>query len=188
MKVFGDMLPPLDVKIYRATRAELDAVLLTLTSASSWLHSIGITEQWPASFVDDPVWADRFGTWIDERRVYIGFDAARGMLGCFRLMDSDEHIWVDEPGSALYLHSLAVWRFAAGWGVAQTMLDWALRHAARRGVDELRLDCWAGNERLRRYYLEAGFEFRGEARIPEDADQLGANREYWVVKFAKKVR
>ena len=59
----------------------------------------------------------------------------------------------------------------------------ACEHAALRGAGELRLDCWAGNERLKRYYLDAGFEARGETEV---VDEDGSR--YWVTRFAKKVR
>jgi ribosomal protein S18 acetylase RimI-like enzyme len=102
-------------------------------------------------------------------------------------MPSDPQIWGDGGNSHLYLHSLAVRRATAGTGVASAMLDWAYEYAASQGAEELRLDCWAGNERLVHYYATAGFEPRGEANIPGEADQLGANRAYWVAKFAKRV-
>lgn len=160
----------------------MHAVLSILTNAGSWLHSIGITEQWPASFLDDPAWGQRFTRWVDQGKVYVAFDANRGVLGCFRLEYADEAIWPGSHGSAVYLHSLAVWRYAAGWGIAAKMLDWAARHAEQRGADELRLDCWAGNQRLLRYYLDAGFEPRGEVDVDD------GERRYTVARFAKATR
>src|SRR4051812_14778406 len=167
---------------------DLTAVLGVLDDAAAWLQSIGVTKQWPASFSGDATWLKRFERWVRDGKVYIARDDDGAAVGCFRLMLSDDHIWPLEPVKALYLHSLAVTRLSAGQGIARQLLEFALEVAGAKAVDELRLDCWAGNDRLRRYYTDAGFEFRGEARIPEDADQRGANRQYWVAKFAKKVR
>jgi ribosomal protein S18 acetylase RimI-like enzyme len=180
-------LGPLEVVIRRAEFDEVRAVLLILTNAGTWLHSMGITEQWPATFHDKPEWQDRFDRWTREGRVFVADGGLRGILGCFRLMDADDAIWGASRDSALYLHSLAVVRYMAGEGVAKKMLDTALRITARRGCDELRLDCWAGNERLRRYYLHAGFEFRGEAAVHSDRSEHGSDGTYSVAKFAKRV-
>jgi GNAT superfamily N-acetyltransferase len=178
----AELMGPLTVKVRRAVAEEVRTVLLVLTNAGAWLHSKGLTEQWPASFIDDPAWQDRFDRWTAEGRVFVADGGLRGVLGCFRLMDADDHIWAGEPGAALYLHSLAVVRWAANQGVAKQMLDWAVDHAASMGVDELRLDCWGGNDRLRRYYVDAGFQARGEVEVV-DSEQ----GRYSVALFAKRV-
>jgi GNAT superfamily N-acetyltransferase len=97
--------------------------------------------------------------------------------GTFRLLETDERVWPEAaPGEALYLHSLAVCRSAAGSGLALQMLDWARARARERGCSELRLDCWAGNERLKRYYLEAGFEPRGDITLAFDGRAFNSSR------------
>jgi len=166
---------------------ELDDVLGVLDDAAAWLQVIGMTEQWPASFSAEPAWVERFTRWTAEGRVFIARDANGVAVGCFRLLDADDHIWTNESGSALYLHSLAVVRRAAGQDVAKAMLDWAVAFAARRGIEELRLDCWAGNERLKRYYVDAGFDPRGEAMVASEPDGENDHKDYYVAKFAKKV-
>jgi GNAT superfamily N-acetyltransferase len=105
---------------------------------------------------------------------------------CFRLVAEDAHIWPHDSKVCLYLHSLAVRRTVAGRSVASTMLDWAVQYATSQGSDELRLDCWAGNNRLRRYYEDAGFEARGEALVASEAGV--DHQDYYVAKFAKKTR
>jgi protein-tyrosine phosphatase len=97
-------------------------------------------------------------------------------------MPNDDHIWPADPVKALYLHSLAVIRPSAAQGVAGQLLSSALEIATNAGVDELRLDCWAGNERLKRYYVGAGFDPRGEIEVDD------AGSRYRVALFAKSVR
>jgi ribosomal protein S18 acetylase RimI-like enzyme len=104
------------------------------------------------------------------------------VVGVFQLLESDEEVW---PGAApedgLYLHSLAVRRSVAGHGVAEMLLAWARVATAARGRLELRLDCWAGNERLRRYYAEQGFHYRGDVTVTSED-----GRTYACSRFAKR--
>jgi GNAT superfamily N-acetyltransferase len=69
---------------------------------------------------------------------------------------------------------LAVAREAAGSGLGGELLKAACTLAAQLGFAYLRLDCPAGNERLRRYYLDAGFDYCG------DVQTRGPNGENWV--------
>jgi GNAT superfamily N-acetyltransferase len=176
------------VTIGPATPHELDDVLAVLDDAAAWLQAIGVTEQWPASFSGDPAWVARFSSWVADGRLFIARDAAGAAAGCFRLMPNDRHIWGDDGGANLYLHSLAVRRASAGDGVAAAMLAWACDYAGSHGAEELRLDCWAGNDRLVRYYADAGFEPRGVEHVVEGEGGLWSMPAYWVAKFARRLR
>jgi GNAT superfamily N-acetyltransferase len=176
------------VTIGPATPHELDDVLAVLDDAAAWLQAIGVTGQWPASFSGEPAWVERFRDWAGDGRLFIACDDAGAVVGCFRMMLSDRHIWGDDNGSNLYLHSLAVRRAVASAGIGAAMLTWACDYAARAGVAELRLDCWAGNDRLVRYYTDAGFESRGVALVAEGEGGMRSMPAYWVAKFAKRLR
>ncbi|MGK3209050.1 GNAT family N-acetyltransferase [Amycolatopsis sp. MEPSY49] len=63
----------------------------------------------------------------------------------------------DDPGSALYLHHLAVGRAFAGRRIGAWLLDQAAAEAGRRGKRYLRLDAWTSNTRLHDYYRSQGF-------------------------------
>jgi GNAT superfamily N-acetyltransferase len=67
----------------------------------------------------------------------------------------------DLPGEApertLELYQLYL---RAGWhgtGVAQCLMDWALREARRRGASHLQLSVFVDNHRARRFYEHFGF-------------------------------
>ncbi|MCZ6465192.1 MAG: GNAT family N-acetyltransferase [Proteobacteria bacterium] len=62
------------------------------------------------------------------------------------------------PAPAAYLYKLAVARFAAGRQIGHRLVAWAESWTRGRGLPRLRLDCWDGNEVLRRYYRDLGFE------------------------------
>ena len=87
----------------------------------------------------------------------LAHDGARLAGGCI-LTHTPTPEWDGKPGAALYLHKLAVARFAAGRGLGQRLLAESERHATAQRLELLRLDCWDGNDVLRRYYRDAGFQ------------------------------
>ncbi len=153
------------VTIHAATPDEFDDVLSVLDEAGAWLHSIGITQQWPRSFSQRQGMPETFTDQLQGGILYVAREDAE-VVGTLRLTEDDARVWPEtEAGEALYLHSFAVRRSVAGSSVASEMLAWARARAAALGRQELRLDCWAGNQRLRCYYTDAGFEFRGERSV-----------------------
>ena len=158
----------MNLTIRPTTGADLPEVLSVLDDAAAWLQSIGMTEQWPRVISDDATWVARVSRFAAEGRFYV---AHRGGVtaGVFHLRDEPGldggpgAFWavqeLQQP--AVYLFQLAVRRWVAGSGVAAAMLDWAFELARGQGR-VLRLDCWAGNEKLRRYYLEHDFGHLGD--------------------------
>ena len=45
-----------------------------------------------------------------------------------------------------------------GHGVAQEMMDWAIRHGREHGAREIILSVYVDNHRARRFYQRYGFE------------------------------
>jgi RimJ/RimL family protein N-acetyltransferase len=178
----------MNVSIRPTTGADLPGVLAVLDDAAAWLHSIGMREQWPRVISEDATWVARLTTFASEGRMYLAFDGDAA-VGTFHLRDdpglggSPGAWWWPEGAllaqSAVYLFTLAVRRCVAGQGVAGAMLDWAFE-AARGRERVLRLDCWAGNEKLRRYYAEAGFQHLGDV-----AGQASDGRFYEVSRFQR---
>ncbi|MEV4143993.1 GNAT family N-acetyltransferase [Amycolatopsis sp. NPDC049691] len=88
--------------------------------------------------------------------------AAAVAVGTMVLRDTHPaDLWLpaDDPGSALYLHHLAVDRAFAGRRVGSWLLDQAAVEAGRRGKRFVRLDAWTTNTRLHDYYRGQGFRF-----------------------------
>lgn len=122
-----------------------------------------------------------FETWPSEDfmsaggrgRVLLRDAAARGELfivwldgaavATFTLQSVDLDCWPDAPPDGLYLHRLGVRR--AGAGIGRWVLDWCKRQVEVRGRAHLRLDCLAADAKIRRYYEEAGFRWRGDATV-----------------------
>lgn len=128
-----------------------------LTEAALWLRNRGM-----------PLWAPEELTATHlSREVRLGlfFLAWSGpaAVGVMRLTASDPLCWPDAArGEALYLHSLAVRRIAAGGRASAAMLRTATQRAARRGARYLRLDCEPARASLRRAYERLGFSLHSE--------------------------
>lgn len=167
-----------------AARQEATDVFAVLDEAAAYLQQIGVSEQWPPSFSADPAWAVLLPRLVGGGLIQVTREdgAAVGVfyLGDRPNPDGDAAAWAGVPGAASYLGLLAVRREAAGRGVARAMLDWAAGCATAAGLP-LRLDCWAGNDRLRRFYHEAGFSHKGDVQVTSLRD----GRTYAVSRFER---
>ncbi|HEX5368322.1 MAG TPA: GNAT family N-acetyltransferase [Dehalococcoidia bacterium] len=176
----------MEIMVCVARPDQLGEVLGVLDEAAAWLQSIGVTRQWPAFYSTNDALIAAVSAHIDLAEVFVARDGP-SVIGCFRLSSEPEPRW---PGEAAYLSSLAVRRAYAGRGVARSMLDWAADRAATLGKSELRLDCWAGNAKLRSFYSEAGFEWRGDIEVVSDGETVPVSEEnrgerYFVSLFVR---
>jgi GNAT superfamily N-acetyltransferase len=64
-------------------------------------------------------------------------------------------------GPALLLDQLYILKGHHGTGIAQALMDWAIKEARRRGAEELYLTVFVDNHRARRFYDRYGFEAVG---------------------------
>jgi hypothetical protein len=83
-------------------------VLSLLDEAAAWLQARGVSQR-PARF--EPSWVEgaisRAETWLA---------GADGVIGATVTLDWADRVWDGTPGSAAYLHRMAVCRRAAGLG------------------------------------------------------------------------
>jgi GNAT superfamily N-acetyltransferase len=161
------------MKITCAQPSDTDIVLAILDEAARWLQARGIN-QWPVPFPHAEV-QQRFA----EGAVYLALVDDQP-AGTFSLFPSDLENWGPMPDDALYLHGLAVRRAFAGSGLGQALLHHAEDIAIAQGKRFLRLDCWAGNAALRRFYTAAGFRERGIVEPCVDG-------EVWNCRLFEKV-
>jgi GNAT superfamily N-acetyltransferase len=166
--------------VERAQPADASAVEALLDAAAAWLESRGIDQWKPGRFGEEICQTIASGDLFVARR-------SGALVGCF-LLETEEpssvtrHL-VDQrhgatPGA--YLARLAVTRDAAGRGLGVELLNSACAIAAQLGRDYLRLVCVAGNDRLIRYYLEAGFSYCG------DIHSRGSHGEHWVTSLFER--
>lgn len=86
---------------------------------------------------------------------------AGSIAGTFILQWEDRYFWGETPDDAGYIHKLAVRREYSGKKVGRYILNWAENRIVAEGRTFLRLDCQAKNLEINRYYVEAGFTYRG---------------------------
>ena len=144
-----------DVTFQRAVSGQVTDVLSVLNEAASWLHAHGI-DQWPARF--EAAWVGQAIAQGETWLVLVSGDIAATLT-----LDWSDTIWSDIPGTAGYLHRMAVRRWAAGLG--GVLLRWAADATLAHGRSALRLDCVASNGRLRAYYEAAGFVHCGNVMV-----------------------
>lgn len=168
--------PPAEISLEPATPADLPALFALYDEAARWLTAAGIA-QWPVPF---PV---HFLTSAIARGAQFVRRENGEIAAALSLRDSDPKFWGDagKDGSALYVHRLVVARAHAGNNLGGDLLAWVERRTAQVGKRALRLDCWAGNARLRQYYQDAGFTCRGEREVEE------TGRIYTACLFEKQV-
>jgi GNAT superfamily N-acetyltransferase len=138
-----------------ATIDDLPDVHEILDEAGAWLRERGI-HQWPTPYPRDPIEQA-----CASRLLWVGSRAGR-VVATMRTARRDPDIWGDDSLPALYVHALAVRREPLARGSGLELLRWAAQAAAHEGIIAVRLDCWAENRRLRRYYEQAGFRHVGD--------------------------
>ena len=80
---------------------------------------------------------------------------------------------VDPVRPALEFRQLYVLKAWQGSGVAQTLSEWAIDQARRRGAEELYLSVFVDNQRAKAFYRRYGFAYVGPYKfmVGEQADE-----------------
>jgi GNAT superfamily N-acetyltransferase len=135
---------------------DLSLVMAILAEATAWLQEKGI-DQWPSP--PNEHWQRRMAEAIQREEVYTA-GIGKNRFGIVRFTWADPY-WPND-NLAGYVHSMAVRSEMHGQNLGGLILFWALIKTKQEGRQFLRLDCLAGNGRLRRYYEDQGFSYRGE--------------------------
>ncbi len=139
------------VRLRPATSADLPAYLDIRDAAARWLAEAGIAAWTAGEYAIPAAEAVAAGELLVADLVGV-------VVGGLRLAHADPEVWpeITDPAAG-FVHALVVDRSLSGRGLGGWLLDQAAARVGERGGDVLRLDCWAGNERLRRWYTEEGF-------------------------------
>ncbi len=140
-------------------------VLGLLDDAVAWLGSRGITDQWgtvpfsaiPARVAEAARWAASGGLVLAT--------AGDELCGALVLGDAPTYApATDRP--EVYVVLLVAGRAPAARGVGTALLEHAREVAQDRGVDRVRLDCFAGGDQsLVRFYEANGFARLGTFQV-----------------------
>jgi ribosomal protein S18 acetylase RimI-like enzyme len=163
--------------VRRASIADLDAVHTIIQESARWLLSRGI-RQWE-SYLSSAA-ADQIRRRIETADTYLVFNHPGDPIATCVIQWNDAEIWSEQgnDGLAGYVHGLAVRRSSAGNNLGHALLTLAAQIVAQKPRPFLRLDCMATNERLCRYYRDAGFE-------PVRVNELRKNQLY-IQLFQKR--
>jgi len=76
----------------------------------------------------------------------------------FSVCYADKLIWREmDKGDSVYLHRIVVNPACKGNKLFGAILNWAIGHAKQNGYRNIRMDTWAANQNIIRYYEGFGF-------------------------------
>jgi len=151
-----------------------------LEETAEWLNSRGFGPLASGTYRQS---TDYFSRSIVRREVYLAF-IDDWLAGTLRLLAEDRTVWPEANDDALYVHDLVVRRAWGGRGLGRQLLAWAEQQTVTAEKRYLRLDCFADNRILRKYYEDVGFTGRGEvdARYPFGTLRLQRYEKHVVLK------
>jgi GNAT superfamily N-acetyltransferase len=145
------------IRIRRAGRDDVPAVLALLDGATEWLVARGRTDQWGTSpHSTSPRRVEQITAFATDGGLWVGTvdDRVVGALAVGAALDYVPA--ATEP--ELYVRLLVTDRASAGQNLGGILLDHARELARAAGVRLLRVDCFAGGDQaLVRYYERQGF-------------------------------
>jgi len=140
------------IEIKTASEKDVPVVEDVLLDAVRWLEGI-----------NQPLWSEERVKWERLSKDFAISDFLIAFFGgipagCAAVVDYDPDFWPDIPkGGSLFIHKIAVKRFAAGKGISDALLFRAKEMCAESGISELRLDCHSRIPKLRAFYERNGF-------------------------------
>ena len=140
------------IQIITASEKEIPIIEDILLDSVRWLDSVG-----------QPLWREEQVKWMRLSKDFAASDFCIALLdgkpaACMAVVDYDPEFWPDiEKGQSLFIHKLAVKRFAAGMGISDTLISYAKQMCMERGISFLRLDCHALIPKQRAVYERNGF-------------------------------
>ena len=153
------------ISITPATQNDTPIIEEILLDAVNWLDATG-----------KPLWRKDQITWERLSKDFAASDFQIAYVdgkpaGCMAVIDYDPIVWPHiEKGKSLFIHKLAVKRFAAGQGISSALIAYAKTMCVDRELAHLRLDCDLGRASLRALYESNGFTCVGAKLVYEIYD------------------
>ncbi|MEO3814065.1 GNAT family N-acetyltransferase [Sphaerisporangium sp. B11E5] len=159
----------------RAGEGDAEALVALRDQAARWQSARGVAQWRPGD-----MGADHFRERMRLGEVWLALTGQDVPVGAWELWWDDPLTWGPQPPSAGYIHRLMIDRSSAPPGSGRVLLAAAERRITESGRPLARLDCAAGNPRLRRYYIDAGYTEVGE-------QPLSLGSRYPVTLFEKRL-
>jgi len=141
-----------------ATLDNKETVVEILNKVTLDLHGKGI-QQW-----EYPWDADRLADVIKKNYVYV-LVKDENIIGTFCIKEIDELSELKIDSRSNYLYQIAILPDYQGNKLGSDITDFACTYA-KEVNKTLYLDCWAGNGKLKGFYLNNGFTYEGD--FPEN--------------------
>jgi ribosomal protein S18 acetylase RimI-like enzyme len=132
-------------RIFNTSFCDTFGHLYSSEDLEAFISSFGVAD-WEAQ-LRDPAFSCRIAEREGEAAGYI-------KLGPLKLP-------IETEGPALLLDQLYVLKEHHGAGIAQTLMDWGVEEAQRRGASQIFLTVFVDNHRARRFYDRYDFEAVG---------------------------
>ena len=134
-----------------ATLEDLTNVQSVLTDRCRWMSQRQISQWPPSGFSNETI--ERA---IDEEIVYLA-RVGKEIVGTFTLREADDALWLDYPGSALYVSRMATHSSWGGRDIGGAMLAWVGQRAVDDARSFVRLHCVLNDGALPAYFESKGF-------------------------------
>jgi len=151
-------------EIRLAVKEDISTILELLNKVTLNLHEKNIN-QWDYPWESEAIIMD-----VENRNVYV-LTIDNLIVGTFSIktMDTNMVFPISDIGS-FYLYRIAVLPECQGKDLGVKIVNYACEFS-RSSKKSLYLDCWAGNVKLKSFYLKAGFDFCGD--FPEEDYMIG---------------
>ena len=100
----------------------------------------------------------------------------REVAAIFAVTFNDPTIWKERDQDAIYIHRIVTHPDFRGFSFVKQIVKWAKKYSKTHQLKFIRMDTWADNEKLLKYYTSCGFSFAGTVTM-EDADDLPKHYE-----------
>ena len=111
------------------------------------------------------------------------------VLCIFSIQHNDPIIWRHrDTGDAIYLHRIVVNPNFKGQKQFQKVLDWAKQFVQDKGLQFVRMDTWADNQKIIDYYKSFGFELIEYYKTPDASGLPVQNRNLDVALLEMEVK
>ena len=156
------------MRIRRGSREDVPLILAFGDEAVAWMNARGNTEQWGTEpWTGKRDREEGFLERADTGGMRVLEDEDGTALGVMVITEEHQPYVPDAEERELYVNFLITSRKYAGRGVGRALIEQAKAEAAERGIDLLRVDCWAGQDgNLVKVYEGYGFQRVQEFTVP----------------------